>query len=163
MPFKEIASLFEQRMQEQVNRGIQGVPCVLGTMTATGVILDDFKHEIQDPLVLEPLVDADIELELKIPSHQEEGRLLAKSETDIRITQDGSPESATVGYVTKGEHTAGFNFDTWTYDASSLGNVEVKKARIKFKPQYQPGDRVLCTLINGGQDAVIIARVVPYA
>lgn len=159
---KELLDLLDNRMKQHVNSGLQGVPCVLGTMTSSGVLLDDFKHEVRDPMVHEPLIDAEIEVELFVPAHEETGKLKISNETDIPVTPNGGENESPIGYIKKGEHTASFKFDDWTYDAAAKGFIKITQARIKYKPEYKPGDRVLCALVNGGQDAVIISRVVPY-
>ena len=159
---KDLVDLLDERMKNHAEVALQGVPCVLGTITAQGVLLDDFKHEVKDPMVHEPLIDAEIEVQLMVPAHEETGKLKVESETDIRVTIDGSTNGTTVGYIVKGEHTATFKFDDWTYDAAAQGFIKITQARVKYKPEYKAGDRVLCALVNGGQDAVIISRVVPY-
>lgn len=162
-PYKELAGILKQEMNRSAGQALLGVPSVLGIMTATGVLLDDFKHEIKDPLVLESVVDIDIEMQLKVPAHLEKGKLVIENNSDVRVTADGDPAGPTVGYIMKGEQPIAIRFDPWDYDASSLGKIEAKQVRVKFKPEYKPGDRVVCVLINGGQDVVIISRVVPYA
>lgn len=59
-PFNQLASILENRTAQQTNRAITGLSCALGTMTSTGVKLDDFKHEMQDPLFA-----ANLKLDLK--------------------------------------------------------------------------------------------------
>jgi hypothetical protein len=139
-------------MASHAGRAVSGLPCELGTITATGVILDGFKHEIKDPLVLESLIDIDIELSLEVPAHEETGE----------ITLPAIPSQADSPTV-PGDYAVTFKFNKWVYDAGAGGPVRMTKARAKYKPQYQPGDRVLCALVNGGQEVVIVSRVVPYA
>ena len=55
-PFKALASILEMRMSDHAGRSIRGVPAELGTITATGLKLDNFKHEIQDYYVADWLV-----------------------------------------------------------------------------------------------------------
>lgn len=147
-PFKGITSLLKNEIEKSAGQLLMGIPCTLGTMTATGVLLDNFKHEIKDPLVLEPLIDAEIEGQLMVPAHSESGTINLPSIP----TQADSPTVA-------GPYRMSIDFDTWTYTA---GGIKITKARVKYKPQYAANDRVLCCLINNGQDVVIVARVVPY-
>ena len=56
-PFNEIAVSLKDKMQKQVGKGVTGLSCELGTITATGGLkLDNFKHEIRDYLVADWLV-----------------------------------------------------------------------------------------------------------
>ncbi|MTV47768.1 hypothetical protein GJ688_02065 [Heliobacillus mobilis] len=150
-PFKKIVSMIDHRMRDHATNAISGVPCVLGTMTETGVILDDFAHEIQDPIVLGPVVDMDIELQMEVPAHERVGKLVLPSIP----TKAHSPTE-------EGEYPVTFQFDPWTYDAEVNGKIKITKARVKYKTQFQTGDRVLCCMVNSGQDVVIVSRVVPY-
>lgn len=159
---KELLEILDERMKLHAANALQGVPCVLGTMTSSGVLLDNFKHEVGDPMVHEPLIDGEIEVELYVPAHEETGKLKISNEADIPVTPTGATGEAPIGYIKKGEHIATFIFDDWTYDAAAKGFIKITQARIKYKPEYKAGDRVLCALVNGGQDAVIISRVVPY-
>ena len=54
-PFRELASMLDMRMKNHSNNALSGIPCVLGTITPTGLLLDNFKHEIKDYLVAEYL------------------------------------------------------------------------------------------------------------
>lgn len=47
---KELIDLLDNRMKQHAAGALVGTLCVLGTITANGVKLDDFKHEITDPL-----------------------------------------------------------------------------------------------------------------
>ena len=53
---KELADLLDSRMKQHAEGALLGTLCVLGTITANGVKLDDFKHEIQDPMYADWLV-----------------------------------------------------------------------------------------------------------
>jgi hypothetical protein len=55
-PFKALVSVLEMRMSQHAGRAVDGVPAELGTLTATGLKLDNFKHEIQDYFVADWLV-----------------------------------------------------------------------------------------------------------
>lgn len=54
-PFGELASLMEGRARGAAGRIAQGISAELGTITATGLQLDRFKHELPDYLVAEYL------------------------------------------------------------------------------------------------------------
>jgi len=153
MPELNELALDLKRLAERVAKtAVAGITSELGTITQKGVKLDHFPHEFTDPLVLEPVLDCDIELSLEVPAHDEMGKIVLPS-----IPVSG-------GYSTQaGEYAATFRFDKWTHDAEKKGFIKAKKVRLKFKPQYKPGDRVLCALVHGGRDVVIVARVVNYA
>jgi hypothetical protein len=148
----ELALDIKRLAQRVANTTAAGIASELGTITQKGVKLDRYPHEFTDPLVLEPLVDCDIEVSLEVPAHEETGKMVLPA---IPVTG---------GYSTQaGEYGVTFKFDKWVHDAENKGFIKVKKARVRFKPQYKPGDRVLCALVHGGRDVVIVARVVPYA
>ncbi len=44
----------------------------------------------------------------------------------------------------------------WSYQPS-----EIDQAHVEVLPDFKPGDRVLAVPVNGGQDAVVICKVVP--
>ncbi len=127
-PYNELASILDMRMKGHAEQSLSGVPCELGTMTATGLKLDSFKHEIQDYLVADWLV------KLHLPAFS------------ITGTQTGLKDSAN-GPVTG---TAIFSFQS----------VVIDNVRLELKPGLKPGDRVLAIPVNGGQEAVIMAKVV---
>ncbi|PYI52550.1 hypothetical protein [Paenibacillus flagellatus] len=66
-PYKKLASVFESRMAGHASTAVTGVPAELATMTAGGLKLDSFKHEIKDYLV------ADWETKLKVPAFEMTG------------------------------------------------------------------------------------------
>lgn len=147
-PYKELASFLKNEMNRSAQQAIVGMTCVLGTMTASGVVLDDFKHEIKDPLVLEPLVDLEVENKWEVPAHSESGQI-------------NLPSIPTMGHspTVAGDYNVTFKFDPWAF---SNPGIKGTKVRVKYQTQYKTGDRVLCAVINSGQDVVIISRVVPY-
>lgn len=154
-PFKTLAGVLDDRIRDFASGATQGIPCELGTMTAGGVKLDRFKHEIQDPLVLEPVIDYDIEFSLEVPAHEETGTIV--------LPEIPTNEMPPLHMTKAGEYQVTYKFNPWYYDAGTLGKIKATKVRLKYKPEYKPGDRVLCALVNGGQDLVIISRVIPYA
>lgn len=52
-PYGQFADMMSSAMKGHTKQMASGLGGVLGTMTASGVKLDDFKHEIQDYLVAE--------------------------------------------------------------------------------------------------------------
>ncbi len=52
-PYGHFADVMRSTMSKHTQQAVSGLGAVLGTMTASGVKLDDFKHEIQDYMVAE--------------------------------------------------------------------------------------------------------------
>lgn len=154
-PYKALANAIVSQAAAQANKAIQGLASELGTMTASGVKLDRFKHEFKDPLIVESVVDFDIELSLEVPAHDETGQIVLPS---IPTSCPAGP-----GATVAGTYSVTYKFDAWTYSASSQGTIKAKQVRIKHKPELKPGDRVLCALVNGGRDVVIVSKVISYA
>ncbi len=139
-PFSELVGIVNKQSQFHAEVSLQGVPPVLGTMTETGVILDDFKHEIQDPLYADWLVKLDM------PQISRTAIMAAPVKEDPRgdDMDDGSTKYALTRIDFHGE-----------------GDVtEIFKAHIEIKSSLKAGDRVLVIPINRGQDCVIICKVV---
>lgn len=53
--FEEVARVFNSKTNEVVNSALFGTGFVLGTITSSGLKLDNFKYEINDYLVLDYL------------------------------------------------------------------------------------------------------------
>lgn len=144
---KELGEAIVRVAGQHAARAVAGVPCELGKMTATGLKLDKFKHEIQDPLVAEWVFTIEIRKDLFIPQHDETGTIVLP------------------GYYS-GEAQYHFD-DTTIVIRDDQGNVvrsdiRAREAKCMFRPELKPGDRVLAVPVNGGKDAVILAKVVPY-
>lgn len=77
-PFKQLTSLLDMRISERAGNAITGIPSELGTITATGLILDSFKHEVQDYLVAEWFVTA------HFPSIQVKGQVVGLRDGENR-------------------------------------------------------------------------------
>lgn len=148
----ELAVTIRDLIARKTARAVAGLSSELGKITASGVKLDHFKHEFTSPLVLEPVADADIETSLEVPAHTETGTVVLPA-----IPTSGGPPTV------PGPYEATFNFDKWVHDAKNLGLIKITKMRVKFKPEYKPGDRVVCAVVNSGRDVIILARVIPYA
>lgn len=54
-PYKQLVGMLETLIGQHVARAAAGITCELGTITATGLKLDGFKHEIRKYLVSEHL------------------------------------------------------------------------------------------------------------
>jgi Trk K+ transport system NAD-binding subunit len=54
-PYKQLVAMLETLIGRHVARAAAGITCELGTITATGLKLDGFKHEIRNYLVSEHL------------------------------------------------------------------------------------------------------------
>ncbi len=52
-PYGAFVSVMQSSMAGHTRQALSGVGAVLGTITSTGLKLDDFKHELQDYLVAE--------------------------------------------------------------------------------------------------------------
>lgn len=154
-PFKQLANAIMNQAAQQANKAVQGLASELGIMTASGVKLDRFKHEFKDPLIVESVIDFDIELSLEVPAHDETGQIVLPA-----IPCSCPPYS---GSTSAGTYTVTYKFDAWTHDAASKGMIKAKQVRLKHKPELKPGDRVLCALVNGGRDVVIVSKVISYA
>ncbi len=132
-PFKQLATLLDMRMARYAAKAVSGVPCELGTITASGLKLDSFKHEIKDYLVADWLV------KIHFPAFS----LLGTATSPV--DDQGNPlPGASTSPLTR-------------YD---LRAKDVDQVRLELKADLKPGDRVLAVPVNGGQDAVVIAKVV---
>jgi hypothetical protein len=137
------------------SQAVAGLASELGTITpGKGVKLDRFSEEFRYYLALAPLCDIDVELTLQVPAHEETGQ----------IELPGLPSSDPTNHppTEAGTYSATFKLDDWSYDAEgdSEKYIKITGARVKFAPEFQEGDRVLCALVNGGRDVVIISKVV---
>lgn len=52
-PYGQLASSLYASLNKQTRQAMGGIGAVLGTITSTGLKLDDFKHELQDYMVAE--------------------------------------------------------------------------------------------------------------
>lgn len=52
-PYGQFAEVMRSTMSKHTQQAMSGLGAVLGTMTGSGVKLDDFKHEIQDYMIAE--------------------------------------------------------------------------------------------------------------
>ncbi len=132
-PYKELAALLDLRIKGQANQALSGIPSELGTMTATGLKLDTFKHEIKDYLLADWLV------KVHFPAFSLVGTATSP------VDKDGKNlPGATTSQQTR-------------YDFLAR---EVQEVRLELKPGLKAGDRVLAIPVNNGQEAIILAKVV---
>lgn len=127
---KELAAALELRMSSAAAAAIDGVPAELGTITATGLKLDNFKHELTDFLV------ADWLAQLHFPALSFVGTMASPVDENGK---GGSPSQLT-------------RFD--------MQPMQVKDVRLNLKDNLQTGDRVLAVPVNAGRDVVVLCRVV---
>ncbi|MEW6540563.1 MAG: DUF2577 family protein [Bacillota bacterium] len=132
-PFKEIAGIIQGQAAGQAAAALQGVPLELGTIRASGLKLDSFKHEIKDYLV------ADWTVTLHLPAHAKIGTMTSP------VDENGNPEPGT---------------STSELTRFDFAEIEIPGVRVDFRAGLKPGDRVLVAPIHGGQDYVVIAKVV---
>jgi len=132
-PFKELATLVEMRISDRAAKALSGVPCELGTITSTGLKLDKFKYEINDYLI------ADWQVKVYFPAF-----FLVGTATSPVDEQGNDLPGASTSNLTR------YNFNA----------KEVDQVRLDFKADLKSGDRVLAVLVNGGKDAVVVAKVV---
>ncbi|MEC4567208.1 hypothetical protein L8C07_14770 [Paenibacillus sp. CMAA1739] len=66
-PYGAFVSVMQSSMAGHTRQALSGVGAVLGTITSTGLKLDDFKHELQDYLV------AELPGLLSVPRHMYKG------------------------------------------------------------------------------------------
>jgi len=132
-PYRKLASILDSRMADHAGQSISGVPCELGTITAGGLMLDGFKHEIPDYLV------AHWQVKLIFPSFT----LIASATSPVDEQGNPLPGSTTTPLT--------------RYDFLPR---EIDEVRIELKAGLEPGDRVLAIPVNGGREAVIICKVV---
>ncbi|MCM3040726.1 hypothetical protein M3201_13565 [Paenibacillus motobuensis] len=117
-PYTALAVAFRDNAMKKANEVLSGLATDLGTLTATGLKLDQFKHEIKDYYV------AEFPGTLKLP--------------DLELT---------------GTTTLGVGEGKFSFQAS-----ETEEVSLTLK--YAPGDRVLALPINGGNDAIVLCKVV---
>lgn len=143
-PYKELAGIIEQRSAGHANRIASTLPAELGTITQTMALkLDRFRHEIKDYLV------ADWELKVELP---QASRVI---KTAAPVEADGSDIPDVTGYS---------SLTRLDFSVQGMSDpTATVKVHLNLKEGIKPGDRVLVLPVNGGQDFVVIAKVIPYA
>ena len=85
-PFEQIASTFDAQIKKLAAQAVAGVPCALGTITAGGLKLDQYKNVIPEYMI------ADWELKIEIP---QASRVI---KTAAPVIDDGSDIPGTTTY-----------------------------------------------------------------
>lgn len=135
-PYKKLASVIEQRVAGHAAQAVSGMRCELGTITAGGLKLDSFKWEVRDYLV------ADWNVKIHLPSFFFVGTGTSP------VDSEGNPlPEAVTSDLTKYSFIA----------------KEVEDVQLELKTELIPGDRVMAAPVNGGQDYVVLCKVVPNA
>ncbi|OCT10994.1 hypothetical protein A8709_04635 [Paenibacillus pectinilyticus] len=83
-PYKKLASLLDDRMSGHAASAVSGLPAELGTMTAGGLKLDRFKHEIADYYV------ADWMAKLHLPNFALTGTVSGLSSGGVPVAGQGT-------------------------------------------------------------------------
>jgi hypothetical protein len=144
-PFKSLAATIENQMRKHAQSAVFWAPSILGTITATGLKLDNFKHVIKNYLVADWTLDGELEGDWNVPAHDETGEIVLPSIPGI--LHAGSVE---------GTYPVTYKFAAWSF----TGEITTHKFNFHLKPQLLPGDRVLVAPVNNGQDFVVISKVV---
>lgn len=132
-PFKKLAAALESRMSHLTTKAVSGMTAELGTITGTGLKLDSFKYEISDFLVADGLT------QLHFPAFSLVGSSTAP------VNDDGVPQAGA---------------STSPQTRFDFAESEVADVRVNLRAGLKPGDRVLAVPINGGQDVVVLCKVV---
>ncbi|XID92503.1 hypothetical protein ACF3MZ_29250 [Paenibacillaceae bacterium WGS1546] len=131
-PFKSLVSTLESRFSGIAAKALSGIPSELGTITASGLKLDSFKHEIPDFLV------ADWVTQLELPAFSMVGTMTAP------VDAQGNSQGGTTSQLTRFDYM----------------ETKIEDVRLNWSTGIKPGDRVLAIPVNGGKDAVVVCKVV---
>lgn len=83
-PYKKLAAALDNRMSIHASSAVAGMPAELGTITAGGLKLDNFKHEISDYYV------ADWMTKLLLPDFTIKGTVMGLSSGGAPVTGQGT-------------------------------------------------------------------------
>lgn len=144
-PFRALAAMLEMRMVGHAEKAVSGLPCELGKITASGLKLDSFKHEIKDYLVADWLV------KVHFPDFYLLGEETCMVNADGLIKKDASVDAD--GNLLSGATTRGLT--KYSFKKRVVDNV-----RLELKSKLQTGDRVLVVSVNNGREAIVVAKVV---
>lgn len=132
-PYKKMVEALETRFTGIAAKAVSGLPSELATVTASGLKLDSFPHELPDYLV------ADWTLNVELPAFSLVGT------TTAPVNATGEPLGGAVpSPLTR------FDFM----------EAELTDVRLSFGAGLKPGDRVLAVPVKGGKDAVVLCKVV---
>ncbi|MDP4098985.1 hypothetical protein OIN60_19865 [Paenibacillus sp. P96] len=127
-PYTNLASALHSTFSKQTKQAVSGVGAVLGTITATGLKLDDFKHELQDYMI------AELPGMLALPRYMGTG-------TTAKLEEPYWDDK---------------QINTSFY----MEKTDIEDVRLELNQGLKPGDRVLAVRVNGGNDVVVVCRVV---
>lgn len=131
-PFKSLVSTLESRFSGIAAKSLSGIPSELGTITASGLKLDSFKHEIPDFLVAEWVT------QLELPAFSMVGTMTAP------VDAQGNSQGGATSQLTRFDYM----------------ETKIEDVRLNWSTGIKPGDRVLAVPVNGGKDAVVVCKVV---
>lgn len=133
-PYGQFADMMSSAMRGHTKQMASGLGGVLGTMTSSGVKLDDFKHEFQDYLLAEF-----------------SGTMEAASDSGADNTGTSTVRSASQSVST----------DTAVSEQPGQPNPTIGGSKVTFSVDgLKPGDRVLAIRVNDGSDIVVLCKVV---
>lgn len=132
-PYRKLVSTLESRFSGIAAQAVSGLPAELGTITAGGLKLDSFKHDIPDYGV------AEWNVTLHLPAFSLVGTMTSPVGEDGNAAGGGSPSPLT------------------RFDARAADIAEV---RLNWQAGLRPGDRVLAVPVNQGNHAVVVCKVV---
>jgi len=127
-PYGQFADVMRGAMSTHSRQAVSGLGAVFGTITASGVKLDDFKHEVQDYLV------AELPGTLGLPEREQAGAISGISDVA------GGGTTGTGRFL--------------------LQKEEVEETVLSLGRGLKAGDRVLAMRVNGGNDIVVLCKVV---
>ncbi|MGN7358754.1 hypothetical protein ACTHPF_11950 [Paenibacillus sp. SAF-054] len=125
-PYGQLASALYSSVGKHAKQALGSVGAVLGTITETGLKLDDFKHELQDYMV------AELPGVCSMPRYVVQGTAVQAEQPNWSNKQ---PDTS------------------FYFEKNEIEDMSLKLA-------LSPGDRVLVVQVNGGNDAVVLCKVV---
>jgi len=132
-PIAGLVTALESRMNNLASRAVSGLSPELGVITVAGLKLDSFPYALPDYGV------AEWSVQVRLPARTVVGTMTAP------VNADGEPlPGASTSQLTR--------FD--------LAESETAEVQLTMQGQLQPGDRVLAVPIDGGNQAIVICKVV---
>lgn len=132
-PFAHMVTMFDKQAAGHAKKAVLGTKNEFGTITKTGLKLDNFKHEIPDYYVAEWVV------KITLPAFSLIGTATSP------VDDEGNPlPGASTTPLTR-------------YDFKER---EIDEVKIEMKPDLKEGDRVLCIPIDDGDDIMVVCKVV---
>ncbi|MED1851826.1 hypothetical protein P4V33_09190 [Brevibacillus borstelensis] len=132
-PFAHMVAMLDERSTGHSQKSTLGLKSEFGTITKTGLKLDNFKHEITDFYVAEWLA------KITLPEFSLIGTATSPVDDEGRPLPGSSTSPLT------------------RYDFKKR---EIDKVKVEMIPDLKEGDRVLCVPVDDGDDVVVICKVV---